>query len=74
MVNNLGNYLLKNLDNDVSDFKDILIINTIDNKIIKIHKCVAKKSIFFNNLLINDNINNFFRLPFDYDSLLIIRK
>jgi len=51
----LGNFLLNNIDKDVED--NYIKLISSDKKIVKIHKCVARKSDFL-NLIINDNNSN----------------
>lgn len=55
MVNSLGNYLLNNILNNVVD--DFVILISKEEKKIKVHKCIARKSDFI-NLLINENTDD----------------
>lgn len=65
MSNSLGNYLLNNIKNEINDDYVNLISN--NGTIVKIHRCVARKSNFINLLIDENSEESVIEITLDYD-------
>jgi hypothetical protein len=65
----IGNYLLNNLNNGIED--DILELISSDEKNLKIHKCVARKSTLLDLLINNNDKGEIIQVKLKYDNHIL---